>query len=203
MFAEPDSFNNLALYWPMAGETVSDISGNGNDGSIVGSEPVVVASRLWKGGPSVIDPAASAGVGLEDINYIVGDGDDVTVVPIPGEFGLTTADLPIGIFTRWAQEWYVTSEQAVASRQPDGLRTIIITFDISEAGGAGDFDANQIYELIVAPDNGTFTSIPVLNRTIAGDQVSFELDATLLGPNTQRMTLGFTQRIYLPMIPSP
>jgi hypothetical protein len=85
---------------------------------------------------------------------------------------------------RWARLWELDVNDVNAN---DGA--VDLTFDISEAGGAGNFSTTGNYYLLKRPtgNTGDFTETTVISRSIVGDQVTFRVNVAELG---SEFTLG-------------
>lgn len=211
MFQElPGAASNLVGYWRFnegSGQTVADSSGTGNDGTLglTPNDPTWVPSStaplgvltyqngvagMWAGVPNTAADGVVTGLDIANVNFLVDTGDDII-------FGHDSATTFHGGVTdnlattphakkRWARLWEIDrNDQGANGGQVD------LTFDISDAGGTGNFDLGGSYYLLSRTTGSAidFAEVLVVSSTVSGDQVTFRVDVNNLG---SEFTLGAT-----------
>jgi hypothetical protein len=116
---------------------------------------------------------SGGGMIVEDVSFLQDDGDYWVFGHDGSSAANTTADIPVGIASRWGREFYV--ENTDANTTPRALGGMInLAFDFSEAG-RGDLPAPGGYSVLYRADNtpGTLFTALANSVTIAGDVVAF------------------------------
>ncbi len=137
---------------------------------------------MWAGQPDTVADGVATGLDIANVSFLNDVGDDIV-------FGHNNADFHSGVTDnlsttphakkRWARLWDldVNDDTGTTGGRVD------LTFDISDAGGAGAFDAGGTYYLLKRPTGSTadFTEVPVVSTSITGDQLTFRVDVGQLG----------------------
>lgn len=212
------NYGNLAGYWKSnegSGQALADATGNHNDGTLGNSsgsgndDPAWVISTapinnltthknditaMWAGRTSTASDGFAIGLDIANVSFLIETGDDIVFGHNNAAFANVTTSLPVGVDIRWARVW----ELAVTDLGPDG-GNVDLTFDISDAGGQGDFSASGTYLLLKrnAGSGADFAIVPVSSTVISGDQLTFRVNINNLG---SEFTLGISYRIFLPLI---
>lgn len=133
------------------------------------------------------DPASSDGLRIANSSFLNDAGDGIIFGHNNAAFSTLTTNLPGGVDKRWARLWQLDVN--------DGAGTVggrvTLTFDISDAGGTGSFASSGTYFLLkrAAGSTDNFTSVPLVDTTVSGDQITFTVDVSNLG---SEFTLGAT-----------
>jgi hypothetical protein len=206
--------SNLAGYWPFTestGMTTADVSGHGNNGTfgtevlppdppeypqwIVSTAPLGSLatayqnriSGMWASQPNTAADGYASGLDIANVNFLQQTGDDIIFGDNSAAFqGGVTSNLATTPHAkkRWARLWELDVNDVNAN---DGA--VDLTFDISDAGGAGTFSPTGNYYLLKRPTGNTndFVETTVISNSIAGDQVTFRVNVSELG---SEFTLG-------------
>jgi hypothetical protein len=131
-------------------------------------------------------PAASSGLTIANISFLNDPGDGIIFGHNASIFATVTSDLPGGVDKRWARVWQLD----VCDEESDGGQ-VLLTFDISDAGGQGAFSTTGTYFLLkrATGSNDTFAIVTVGSASVSGDQLTFAVDVGELG---SEFTLGAT-----------
>ncbi len=127
-------------------------------------------------------PGRSAGMRVEDVSFLQ-DVDDLLVFGhnnAPFDCCVQGPDLAnSAAYQRWTRLWSFNVNDAPASS--GGL--VELTFDISEAGGVGQFNNGVAYILLkrATGSSDNFTDVPLVDTTVAGDLVTFRVSVADLG----------------------
>ena len=131
-------------------------------------------------------PAPSGGLTIANSSFLNQAGDGIIFGHDNAAFhGGLTDNIPGGeVDKRWARIW-----QLDVVDQGSGGGNVTLKFDISEAGGSGNFSGTGNYYLLkrATNSNGDFAVVTVSNISISGDTVTFTVDANNLG---SEFTLG-------------
>jgi hypothetical protein len=132
-------------------------------------------------------PASSGGLSIADHSFLNDVGDGIIFGHDNAAFANVTDHLPAGVDKRWARLWQVDVNDGVSTKGGD----VTLTFDISEAGGQGDFSETGTYYLLEREigSSYTFTTVIVTDASVSGDQLTFTVDIGNLG---SEFTLGAT-----------
>ena len=193
----------LAMYWSVEKSPTGliDLTGNGNTGTLVGSDWFWFI-RAWTGGATIFSPKFTNGLYLDANIFVLEDGDDVTVYEGPEPFGITRDGTPADVAARWSKYWYLTVDDEGWSEGDSNILTL--GFHSWTSGMPGAFDPTLDYYLLMAPaDGGEYVSVPILSVEANELEVLFDIIADDIGPGLNRVTLGYTVRRYLPLIPTP
>lgn len=198
-----DYYDHLRGYWKLnegSGSTVYDASGHHHDGALYdqGLAPWVVSqapinnltaqrheiTALWDNRPSTATDGVASGLDISDVDFLTDVGDDIVFGHNNASFARVSSDLPDGVDRRWARVWELAVTQIWPMPQ-----SVDLTFDISDAGGAGSFSPAGSYFLLRRPAGSSdpFTTVPVLGSSVVGDQVTLRVDVAQLG---SEFTLG-------------
>jgi hypothetical protein len=135
-------------------------------------------------------PSSSSGLTIANGNsgFLNDSGDGIIFGHNNTAFANVTDHLTgTGADKRWARIWQLDVNDG--SGTPGG--NVDLTFDISEAGGQGNFDAGGTYFLLkrATGSSDNFTEVTVVSTNVSGDQLTFTVDASNLG---SEFTLGAT-----------
>jgi len=209
------NYGNLVGYWRLnegSGQTVYDATANDNDGTLGSSagsgsdDPTWVTSTapinnltthqnditaMWAGRTSTAADGFATGLDIANVSFLNAAGDDIVFGHNNAAFANVTTNVPVGVGTRWARVWELAATYVITSGGQ-------VDFDISDAGGQGNFSASWNYFLLKrdAGSSGDFATVPA-SVTVSGDQVTFRVDVNNLG---SEFTLGATYKVYLPLI---
>jgi hypothetical protein len=194
----PD-YTNLAGYWKLddgSGSTATDSDGSANgtlynmeNGDWVSiSAPVgTVANHkndltaMWSSQTNTNADDVTTGLDIADVAFLNDVGDDIVFGHDNSAFGWVASDLSTtpNASQRWARVW----ELDVNDQSGTSGGSVDLTFDISDAGGSGDFSTSTNYYLLkrAAGSSDDFTEVSVTDVTVVGDQVTFRVDAANLG----------------------
>lgn len=126
----------------------------------------------------------SKGLELSNSGFLQDDGDYILFAHNTNTISEVTADLPAYHKARWSRVWYLNKSDVVGTAGGN----VTLTFDFSDAGlGGSPFAASNYTLLYRAGTSGTF-SVVDSSASVAGDQVSFTVDANSL--NDGYYTLG-------------
>jgi len=165
-----------------------------------GDSPAYKVSTTWRGAllaayqndiAAIITthrPAAASSGGLTIANssFLNDAGDGIIFGHNHAAFANVTTDLPGGVDKRWARLWQLDVNDAAGNGG-----AVNLTFDISDAGGQGEFSETGAYFLLkrAAGSSAPFTTVTVANTGVSGDQLTFTVAAANLG---SEFTLGAT-----------
>jgi Concanavalin A-like lectin/glucanases superfamily len=211
------NYGNLVGYWKLnegSGQTVYDATANDNDGTLGSSsgsgsdDPTWVTSTapinnltthqnditaMWAGRTSTAADGFATGLEIADVSFLNATGDDIVFGHNNAAFANVTTSLPTGVGLRWARVW----ELAATDLIPAG-GIVDLTFDISDAGGQGNFTSGTYFLLKRdAGSSADFTTVPVSTTVVSGDQLTFRVDVNNLA---SEFTLGATYKVYLPLV---
>ena len=125
----------------------------------------------------------SGGLELTNSGFLQDNGDYILFAHNPGTTSEVNSDLPAYHKARWSRIWYLDKTDLGTAGG-----NVTLTFDFSDAGiGGSPFAASNYTLLYRAGTSGTF-SVVDSNASVAGDQVSFTVDANSL--NDGYYTLG-------------
>lgn len=139
-------------------------------------------------------PASSGGLSIANSSFLNDAGDGIIFGHNNAAFaGGITTNLPAGVDKRWARIWQLDVNDGAGTSGGQ----VTLTFDISEAGGTGNFSDTGAYYLLKRPigDTGDFAIVPladtspVPNPSISGDRLTFTVNASNLG---SEFTVGAT-----------
>jgi hypothetical protein len=135
-------------------------------------------------------PASSGGLSIADSSFLRDAGDGIIFGHNNAAFANLNDHLPDGVDKRWARLWQLdVNDDNTGTEGGD----VMLTFDISEAGGQNDFDEKGTYYLLERETGGSgeFTIVKVNEGSVSvkGDQLTFTVDASDLG---SEFTLGAT-----------
>jgi hypothetical protein len=142
------------------------------------------------------DPASSNGLIIANSTFLNDAGDGIIFGHNNAAFATITADLPDGVDRRWARIWQLDINDGAGTAGGN----ITLTFDISEAGGQGNFSGTETCYLLkrAAGSSDTFTIVPVVGSSVSGDQLTFTVEVA--DPGCE-FTLGWAQyHLYLPLV---
>ena len=203
--------DGLIGYWRLddsSGTTVSDLTSNHNNGTMINMEPeedwitttAPIAnlsmdkfdvSAIWGAQPSSLSDQYATGLDIADVTFLQSIGDDIVFGHNNAPYGLISTDLPQGIGEHWARLW----ELAVTNPSGDDEHVDLI-FNLSDADGNPDdpFSQENGYYLLGrnVGSNDPFVIIPVIGMTVSMDQVTFRTHVADLG---SEVTLGITKPI--------
>jgi hypothetical protein len=213
------NYGNLVGYWKLndgSGQTVYDATTNHNDGTLGASsgsgsdDPTWVTSTapinnltthrsditaMWANRISTASDGFTTGLDIANVSFLNTTGDDIVFGHNNAAFATVTTSLPIGVDKRWARVWELAVTDLITSGGD-----VDLTFDISDAGGQGNFSTAGAYFLLKR-DTGSsadFTTAPVVSSSVSGDQITFRVNVNNLG---SEFTLGGNDfRIYLPLV---
>jgi len=124
--------------------------------------------------------ASSGGLMVADGDFLTDSGDGIIFGHDAAAFADDVTDnLPADVDKRWARIWQLDVN--------DGAGTsggaVTLTFDISDAGGTGEFSKEDTYYLLkrAAGSSDPFTIVTVTKTTVDGDQLGFEVSVSELG----------------------
>jgi hypothetical protein len=130
-------------------------------------------------------PASSGGLTIANSTFL-NDSDDGIIFGHNGaSFANLTENLPSGVAKRWARVWDLDVHDGAGTS--DG--NVTLTFDISDAGGSGNFSDGGVYYLLKRPTGSSddFTTVTVEGYSVNGDQLTFTIQSNYLG---SEFTLG-------------
>jgi hypothetical protein len=127
-------------------------------------------------------PGQSAGLRVDNVSFLQDAGDALVFGHNNAPFNCCVAGSDLvnsAAYQRWARLWSFDVLDAPAS--PGGL--VDLTFDISEAGGVGNFGNDLVFVLLKRATGSAdaFTDVPLYSTTVAGDQVTFRVSVSDLG----------------------
>ncbi len=131
-------------------------------------------------------PASSGGLEIADSTFLNDPGDGIIFGYNNNAFANVTANLPGGVDKRWARVWQLdVHDEGVNGGE------VTLTFDISDAGGQGEFSTAGAYSLLGRPtgSSGDFAAVAVESTSVSGDRLTFTVDVGNLG---SEFTLGAT-----------
>ena len=134
------------------------------------------------------DPASSAGLTIANSAFLNDDGDGIIVGHDNTDFNNVTTDLTgTNADKRWERIWQLDVNDGSGTTGGN----VDLTFDISDAGGQGNFDAGGTYFLLkrATGSSDNFTEVTVVGTSVSGDQLTFTVDPSNLG---SEFTLGAT-----------
>ncbi|MEQ9305432.1 MAG: LamG-like jellyroll fold domain-containing protein, partial [Marinoscillum sp.] len=159
--------------------TLTDITGNGNDGTLnnfglSGSSSNWVVSDAFGGvlGQATIigttTSVSNNGLTVTDAGFLQDAGDFVTFTysNASTDGAVTTNINPNVIDSRWERDWYISSNDANTNGGE-----VEITFDFSDMGVGGTPSGK--YALLYRENETTQYQAVVFSYTISGDQVTF------------------------------
>jgi hypothetical protein len=130
-------------------------------------------------------PAISGGLTIADVDFLHDSGDGIILGHDDAAFANVADNVPTGVAKRWARIWQLDVNDNPTT---DGGQ-VTLTFDISEAGGQGDFSASSVYFLLKR-DTGSaddFAVVTVIDTVVSGDQLAFTVNVSEL---SSEFTLG-------------
>jgi hypothetical protein len=133
------------------------------------------------------DAASSNGLIIANVGFLNNPGDGIIFGHNNAAFANVTTNLPGGVDKRWARLWQLdVNDEAVT---PGG--NVTLTFDITDAGGTGNFSDTGTYFLLKRPtgDTGSFATVTVVSSSVSDDQLTFTVNASNLG---SEFTVGAT-----------
>jgi hypothetical protein len=132
-------------------------------------------------------PASSGGLSIADRSFLNDAGDGIIFGHDNAAFANVTDHLPAGVDKRWARLWQLDVNDDASTTGGD----VTLTFDISEAGGQGDFSETGTYFLLKRETGSsyTFDTVEEASASVSGDQLTFSVDVGSLG---SEFTLGAT-----------
>ena len=129
------------------------------------------------------------GLDIADVNFLNDTGDDIIFGHNNAAFNDAISDnltTTPHAKVRWARLWEIDrNDEGANGGQVD------LTFDISDAGGTGNFDLSKTYYLLSRPTGSSvdFTEVSVISSTVLGDQVTFRVASANLD---SEFTIGTT-----------
>jgi hypothetical protein len=203
---------NLVSYWRLddggTSQTVIDSAGGrdgtrGNDAASGADDPTWVSPSTAPIGSFTSHQdeieavwAAQAtgtnfyttGLRIADASFLDDVGDDVVFAHNDAAFGIVTDHVPTGVDKRWARVWELIVTD-VPTMTAGG--NVDLTFDISDAGGSGDFDESGTYFLLkrAAGSTDVFTTVNVISSSVSLDRLTFRVPVGELG---SEFTVGGT-----------
>jgi hypothetical protein len=145
-------------------------------------------TAMWAGQISTAADGLATGLDIAHVSFLNDVGDDIIFGHNNVAFANVTTDLPAGVDKRWARVWELDVNDAAGTAGGN----VDLTFDISDAGGQGNFDSGGTYFLLgrAAGSAVPFSIISVVGSpTVTGDQLTFTVSASNLG---SEFTLGAT-----------
>ncbi|MEE8389245.1 MAG: Ig-like domain-containing protein [Anaerolineae bacterium] len=127
--------------------------------------------------------ARSAGLVISNSAFLADSGDYLIAGHNALTITTTTADLPVGVDSRWTRVWYLDKTDVNSNNG-----AVTLAFDFSDSGLGGS-PAGMYHLLQRAGTAGAFSSV-MTSTTFSGDQVIFTLDASSLSDSYY--TLGET-----------
>lgn len=185
-----------------SGTTTQDQTANNHDGALTNMEagdwlsstaPIGNLTThkndiaaMWAAQTSTASDGFTIGLDIANVSFLNETGDDIVFGHNNAAFANVTTNLPVGVDKRWARVW----ELIVTDLGPTG-GNVDLTFDISDAGGQGNFSASSTYFLLkrAVGSSADFTTVPVVSTSVSGDQLTFRVDVNNLG---SEFTLGAT-----------
>ena len=131
--------------------------------------------------------ASSAGLTIANSTFLNQAGDGIIFGHDNAAFANVTTNLASSSADkRWARIWQLDTND-----QGGGGGNVDLTFDISDAGGSGNFDAGGTYYLLkrATGSSDDFTDVTVVGTSVSGDQLTFTVNASNLG---SEFTIGAT-----------
>lgn len=134
------------------------------------------------------EPASSGGLTIADVDFLIDSGDGIIFGHnnadfnnVPDHLTGTSAD------KRWARIWQLDVNDGSGTTGGN----VDLTFDISEAGGQGNFSGSGTYFLLkrATGSSDNFTEVTVAGTSVSGDQLTFTVNASNLG---SEFTIGAT-----------
>ena len=129
--------------------------------------------------------AVAGGLNIANVTpsggFLQDTGDDIIFGNNGATFHGGVDDLPAtpDAKKRWARLWQLdVNDAGTTGGQVD------LTFDISEAGGSGDFSSTGNYYLLRRPNGGTsadFVEATIVSWSVTGDRLTFRVDVGQLG----------------------
>lgn len=131
-------------------------------------------------------PASSGGLIVADVSFLNDPGDGIIFGHTSNAFANVTGNLPGGVSKRWARVWQLD----VHDEEADGGQ-VTLTFDISDAGGQGEFSTAGTYFLLkrATGSSDDFAVVSVESTGVSGDRLTYTVDVGNLG---SEFTLGAT-----------
>jgi|GEM_PF-3138727 len=144
-------------------------------------------AAMWAGQTSTAADSITTGLDIANVGFLNDLGDDIIFGHNNAAFANVTTDVPAGVDKRWARVWELDTNDAAGTTGGN----VNLTFDISDAGGQGNFSGTGTYSLLRRPSGSStpFAIVPVVGTSVAGDQVTFTVDVSNLG---SEFTLGAT-----------
>lgn len=144
-------------------------------------------TAMWAGQPSTVADGLATGLDIVNVSFLNDVGDDIIFAHNNAAFANVTANLPTGVEKRWNRVWELDVNDAAGTTGGN----VNLTFDISDAGGQGNFGSSGTYFLLgrAAGSGDVFSIIPVVSTSVTGDQLTFTVSASNLG---SEFTLGAT-----------
>ncbi len=130
----------------------------------------------------------TTGLRIADASFLDDVGDDIVFAHNDAAFAIVTDHLPNGVDKRWARVWELIVTD-VPTMTTGG--NVDLTFDISDAGGPGNFSDSGTYFLLkrAAGSTDVFTTANVISSSVSLDRLTFRVPVDELG---SEFTVGGT-----------
>jgi Ca2+-binding RTX toxin-like protein len=145
----------------------ASLPGGGDDNNVLSLGEV----QVFSSNPEFLTSAGSSGFGIEAINNSLAIGESVMAGHNGAANALVTTNLPSGVTSRFARDWYVDKTGSVDAN---------LAFDFSDAGLTAPAASITDYKLLYrATASGNYSVVNVA-PTINGDTITFAVsDADL------------------------
>jgi hypothetical protein len=136
---------------------------------------------MWSSQTDTASDGVATGLDIANVGFLNDGGDDIIFGHDNSAYSWVTSNL--GTTTNASQRWARVWELDVNDKSGTTGGDVNLTFDISDAGGSGDFSTSSSYYLLKRTAGGSedFTEVSVTDGTVSGDQVTFQVDAANLG----------------------
>ncbi len=125
--------------------------------------------------------ASSSGLAIANSTFLNAAGDGIIFGHNNAPFNSSvTTNLPGGVGKRWARIWQLDVNDVATTGG-----NVTLTFDISDAGGSGNFVTGETYSLLKRATGSTdaFSTVSVVSKSapVDVDYVTFTVDVSNLG----------------------